>query len=381
MPLVERPHKLSEMVGQHATRREMINRSKEKDYPSGILLEGDSGSGKTTLSFIVAATLNCHNPQPNDEGGVDPCGQCPACKDTFEEKFSRDVHFIDGSTAGKEGIKELESIATSMPFYDKSKVIIIDEAQELSKQSFGVALHLLEKKRPTNVDTHFILCTMDRNAIDKPIKDRCRTFKFWPVPSNVIAEYLFTTLENTLSEEELNEIPEEFFKDGIFALADYAAGSVRAGISALERCVYGSLWESEEIQKELGYISPDSITRMIGYLIRGDTTLFTQLKRSQDAISDFFFKSWTALLDTKLYLEGALPAESLPDWKKRAAAEFRPYMDSVDKLLSVYAHIYENSRYIKPDYFITQLWKGFYEVPKMSRQKPVRPVRKAKGSE
>lgn len=359
----KRPRKLSDMSGQPRTIAEMTRRSKDRDYPTGMIMEGESGSGKTTLGLIIASTLNCHSPVENENGGLDPCGQCPSCVDIQKESFNRDVHFFDGSTMGKDRVLDLEQLASSVPFYDGNKVIIIDEAQELSKQSFGATLRLLEKKRPSGASTYFILCTMDRNAIAKAIKDRCETYKFWPVPSDEIAEKLYGTLKEEV--EDFDAIPEEFITKGLFMLSDYAAGSVRAGLAALERCVYGEIYDPQAIQEELGYISPDTLTNIITKLLKGDPTFFSDIKRSQEAINDFYHKSWTALLNSKLYLAGAIDLQ--PEWRKKNALQFMQFRDTVEKVLSIYEEIFENSKYMKPDYFLSKLWTGVFEVPQLTK--------------
>jgi DNA polymerase III delta prime subunit len=272
---------------------------------------------------------------------------------------------------GKDRVLELEQLASAVPFYDEHKVIIIDEAQELSKQSFGATLRLLEKKRPEHSHTHFILCTMDRNAIAKPIKDRCQTYKFWPVAADTIAEHLYTTLK-ALDTVDVDSVPEEFITQGLFMIADYAAGSVRAALAALERVVYADLWTPEEIQEELGYISADTLAELIMKLLQGDPAFFSHLKRSPDALSDFYYKSWAALLDAKLYVSGAFSEGALPEWKRKSATRFMANPASVDKVLEIYTDIFENSRYMKPDYFLSKLWSALFEIPTM--HKPSQPA-------
>lgn len=359
--LIKRPIKFTDIIGQIRLINEMKNRSKDIDFSHTMILEGNSGSGKSTLASIVASLLNCHNPVKNEEGYYEPCGNCPSCQDIHGERFQRDVHFHDASTMGKEDVVDLEYKASSIPFHDKNNIIIIDEAQELSKKSFGVTLKLLEKKRP---NTYFILCTMDTNAISKPIKDRGQTYKFWPVNSQTMAEYLFKITEELDTDK---KIPDSFFQDGIFLISEYANGSVRAAIQNLERCLYGELYDKEIIEQELGLLSPDTLANLIMKLLTQDISFFSQLK-NQETIIDFYNKSWAALLEAKLVTKGALDGVTIQPWKKKYHQQYMRYESIVDKILTLYQNVFEMSTYLKNDYFLSKIWQTIYEVPILTKK-------------
>lgn len=335
----------------------MQKRSKDSNFSPTMIMEGDSGSGKSTSAFIIAGLLNCENPKSYSS----PCGECPSCRDITEERFHRDVHFFDGSNMGKEDVVELEKLAGSIPFYDRNKIIIIDEAQELSKKGFGATLKLLEKKRK---NTYIILCTMNVRAIDKPVKDRCQVYRFWPVAPEVIAEYLFGLLRDR------SDIPDTFFKEGIFLIADYSGGSVRAALQNAERCIYGEIFDKESIERELGFLSPDTLAGLITKLLRGDPKFFMQLRETNESIEEFYNKSWAALLEAKLRSMGAVDTSKLPAWKKKYHTQYLQYPEAIDKILGAYERIFESSKYLKSDYFLTKIYREMMEIPQL--HKPIR---------
>ena len=365
---IDKPFSFNDMIGQPKFLEGMKNRSKEIDFPHTMIFEGESGSGKSTSALIIAALLNCDNPIEHEDGTHSPCGVCSSCKDIKEERFQRDVYFLDASNMGKDDVIELDTIASGIPFHDKKRVIIIDEAQELSNKSFGATLKLLEKKRD---NAYFIFCTMNVKSISQPIKDRGQTYKFWPVPEKLIAEYLFNFVKDDSS------IPDEFIGNGLFLIASYANGSVRAALKYLSRCVDEHLLDTEDIERELGVISKDTLASLILKLLSGDPSFFAAMKSKEETIDDFFNKSWMALLEAKLYKAGGLNGLKIPDWKKKYNIKYLEYEKTIDKVLNIYEDVFEHSRYLKTDYFLTKLWNGVYAIPKTTRKEiPVQKIRK-----
>lgn len=348
------------MIGQSNILQTMKKDSKELTFPQVMIFRGETGSGKSTLAYITAALLNCENPVVHDDGHKEPCGECSSCKDVFQERFNQDVRLYNASTMGKDSVVELEKVARARPFFSPNKVIIIDEAQELSQKSFGVTLPLLEKTR-SNV--YFILCTMDSTAFHKAVKTRTMEFDFKPVHSDTIAEYLFRKMEEH-PDIDMDSIPDAFFQDGIFLISEYAEGSVRAAIQYLDRCVRSEIYDTETIEKELGIISNTTLTELIYKLLSGDVKFFSQL-RKYDSIEDFFNKSWTALLEAKLIYNNALTDVKLPPWKKESSTKIMRYSQTVDTVLRIYEEIFESGQYMKPTYVQTKLWSGIFEVPRI----------------
>ena len=331
---------LSDMIGQKMILFEMRNRSKNTDFAQSMIMEGDTGSGKTTLALIIAALLNCKNPVLNEEGYLDPCGECVSCIDIKSEKFHRDVFLLDASAMGKESVLDLQKKSNIQPLYDKNKIYIIDEAQALSKAGLGATLSLLEKKRK---NVYFILCTM--KPLEKSIKSRCQTYNFKKVLDLEIAKYLYSVIKR----DEI-EVPDEFIQKGIFLISEFSEGSVREGLQYLERCIYGKYYTMELISQELGFISKDEMIEILLLLLKKDKGVFKKLA-SLDTKS-FFYYSYSILVQIfKYQVTGYVDK----DWKKTSYDSFKKEFD-LSILLNVYNKFLEIS---DMHYFHDKLFESY----------------------
>ena len=333
-----RPHSFDEMVGQKGIIGEFNNRSKEMNFSKALLLEGESGSGKTTAALIVAALINCTSPQKQSNGTHTACGECASCKDIRNEKFYRDVTFLDASTMGKGDVVAIEKIVGVSPMYDKNKIIIIDEAQELSKASKGATLKLLEKKRK---NVHIILCTMDAKSIHKAVRDRCQQYKFRKLDPTSISEYLFKVLE---IEDPDEETPEVFVTEGLTTIADNSDGSVRNALQHFERCLIGKFFTKEDIVREFGFVSDEVMFGMIFKILAKDATVLNEIQKVD--MKEFFYKSRKILTDGMIY---KMTQVSESEWKAANAKKIAKF-DTVLDILSAYSKISLMSYFIDSVY-------------------------------
>ena len=217
-----RPFSWNEVVGQKGIVKELKKRSKDMSFPEVMLFEGASGTGKSTMAFIVAALLSDRNPIVHEDGTKDPNPESPSSKAIIDMRFNRDVIYKDASNMSKEDILALSRDISNAPMYDKVKVVIIDEAQNLGYASKGASLTLLEKKRK---NTYLILCTMDVDKLDKAIKSRATTYSFKSPSSTEIAELLMTYTDENHLNLPLDDSMMEFYQKGIFMLAENCEGS------------------------------------------------------------------------------------------------------------------------------------------------------------
>lgn len=366
-----RPRKFEDMIAQKGIIGEFKNRSKNMNYSEAMILEGESGSGKTTAALIIASILNCSNPIILANGEHQPCGECASCKDIQNEKFYRDVTFFDASSMKKDNVISIEQIVSTSPMYDKNKIIIIDEAQELSKASKGATLKLLEKKRK---NVYFILCTMDANSIHRSVRDRCQEYKFKKVDSVTISEYLFKILEK---EDPNEKIPEVFIKEGLTTIADNSDGSIRNALQHLERCMIGKFYTNEEIMKEFGFISDESMFSIIFKLLKKDSTVLNELKKID--MKEFFYKSRKILTDGMIYKMTQVSQEL---WKEKNAKIIAKY-NTVFDLLNVYLKVsvmpyFNDSVYLYEliDYLNRSTTNSKRTILKESNMKEVSRIRK-----
>ena len=325
LTLEKRPFSIDAMIGQKMIRTDMKKRSKERDFPEVMIFEGPSGTGKTTLASIVAALINDSN--SIDRGDFrDPNPESPSSQDILRERFARDVHFYDASSMNKEEMLKLEGVVSAAPMFDRKKIIVIDEAQELTNAGKGVALRLLEKKRK---NAHIILCTMDISRFDSAVRSRGQNYKFRAPGSSEIAELLLELIP------EDQNIPEEFITQGVFAIAESCGGSVREAVQYLERCLYSEAFTEQEIREEFGFVSQKKLLELVHRLLDQDVSVYPEI--IGDGLKDFFFKALRVLVDADaLRTTGHVDQE----WKRESTQKISKH-PTFDTLLTVFL---ENSR-------------------------------------
>lgn len=364
--LEDRPRKLSQIVGQKAVKMELTKRSKNMAFPPFMLLSGVTGTGKTTTTLIIASLLNCHNPVFNSEGYYEPCLTCDSCKDIIEEKFSRDIHLIDCSSMGKEDVLKLKDRISLYPMYDKNKILILEEAQQLSSAgSRGALLTLLEK---VYKNAYIIMNTMDEDKFDKAILTRAIKYKFKKPTSSEIAEHLF----NIIKEKKV-EVPDDFITQGIFSIAEYCNGSVREAVSTLEKCLTAEIFNSRDIEKEFDLITETSSLELIKKILSKDYTFFRDIEGIN--LLSFYNLSWVILNNALIYKYN--PRIPFEDWKKENYNKINSY-DNIEELIRTYLEVYESSSYFKDSYFISKILKfyiGEKSKEEVSPKVNIRPVK------
>jgi len=356
--LEHRPISLDTIVGQKGIIREMKKRSLTRDFPEVMIFHGPSGTGKTTLAYIIAGIINEKNPIEK-EGFIDPNPDSISFQSILKEKFSRDIHFYDASSLNKEEMQKLENIASSAPMYDTKKVLIIDEAQEITNAGKGVALRLLEKKRK---NSHIILCTMNIGAFDKAVQTRGINYKFKEPNPSEIAGYLFSVVAE---EGLLDTVPEVFLTEGIFSIAENSSGSVREAVQNLERCIMSEIYTPEDIIKELGLYTDSFITDALVAILNG---------KSKDIIDGIFkdpmsfhLKAAKIVSESEMYKYTGYIDQS---WKKKNMERLIS-SPNFDKIVEV---IYNLSRevYFRESVFkieMARLFKSVNQPPVITKPK------------
>lgn len=344
-----RPFSTLEVVGNETTKKDLENRAKSQSYPEVMLFSGESGTGKSTLASIVAATLNCHNPATVN-GTVQPCGECAACRDIRSESYSRDVTFFDGSQLGKDGIEQIKGQVAYAPMYDANRVVIIDEAQNITKSGLEATLKLLES---TRTNTYFILCTMNEKAIHKAIKSRAQLYRFKPVEPETIGEYLFSIIE---AEDPNEELPETLISEGIMAIAENSGGSVRQAVANLERALMSELYTADAIEAEMGLVSEQKSYQIMNELLTLNPAFFEHVKNI--GVTDFYRYALKVLKNVSVSAVYESPDE--PDW--RAAANRKMFeSDLFWPLLDLFLQIESISgTFLNEDTVMAYIARFFY---------------------
>lgn len=204
-------------------------------YSNGVI------SHNTTLARIMARYLNC------EKGPLDACGECKSCKD-IEHDRSRNLLEMDAAT--NRGIADINNIKETLNYkvQGRFRVIIMDEAHQITKDGWAALLKVLEENTGNNI---FIFATTDAHKIIDTIFSRSITLRVSTVTPTIAApriNYVFNS-EGVAVEEGVAEtiamISKGHMRDCMqlsetsTILADGAAISVQhvyeaAGLSTLD---------------------------------------------------------------------------------------------------------------------------------------------------
>lgn len=193
--VVYRPCKVNELLGNEISKKIVKNSLDTNKVPHTQLFTGDAGCGKTTVARIVALGLNCETNGVSSE----PCLVCNSCRSIMNEN-SVDVREINvGQSGGKDYVDAIVRDLVMAPFNSRYKVIIFDEAHELTT----AAKDLLLKPLESGYDhVYFIFCTNQPNKLrskskdsGEPFLDRCTVVNFGRIDNSLIKGLLTNVCE------------------------------------------------------------------------------------------------------------------------------------------------------------------------------------------
>ena len=215
-----RPTVFDDVVGQAHITKTLVNQINTGTISHAYLFCGTRGTGKTTCAKILAKAVNCKSPKNGS-----PCNECEICRGIADDSIM-DVFEIDAaSNNGVDNIREIIEDAKYVPSEAKYRVYIIDEVHMLSAGAFNALLKTLEEP-PSHV--LFILATTAPQKIPETILSRCQRHDFKRItPEDIIRRMREIAMGDGLS----------ITDDAYRLLAQLANGSMRDGLSILERCI------------------------------------------------------------------------------------------------------------------------------------------------
>ena len=243
-----RPQTFREIVGQRHVTQTLENAIRQNRLAHAYIFCGTRGVGKTTTARILAKCLNCVNgPTP------EPCNVCDACRE-ITSGGSLDVLEIDAaSNRGIDQIRELREMVRYAPASGRYKVVILDEAHQLTDEASNALLKTLEEPPEKVV---FILATTEPEKLADTIKSRAQLFQFRSLTFQEIAG----ALERITKEEKLEIEP-----GAIAVLARAAEGSLRDGLSLLEQAIAysGDKITDAQVRELLGVVAEDVLDDLV----------------------------------------------------------------------------------------------------------------------
>src|SRR5450755_3076436 len=167
-----RPQTFGDVIGQRHITRTLENAIRQGRVAHAYIFSGVRGVGKTTTARILAKALNCTTTLGKTP---EPCNHCDSCKEITAGN-SLDVMEIDAaSNRGIDQIRELREMVRYAPAASRHKVVILDEAHQLTDEASNALLKTLEEP-PDKVI--FILATTQPEDLEDTIKSRAQLFQF-----------------------------------------------------------------------------------------------------------------------------------------------------------------------------------------------------------
>jgi DNA polymerase-3 subunit delta' len=203
--------------GHEAVEQDLLNALRAGRMPHTLLFEGPKGIGKATFAYRFARFILTQYPQSYLEArSFEICPETPSFK-RISSGGHADLYVVEPGR-NKDGQKnkyiQVDEIRKAIAFSRKTpgeggwRVIIVDSADDLNKNSANALLKLMEE--PPTFST-LILLSSNRGKLPVTMTSRCQRYSFGP-----------------LSEENLNKIishyPNLAFSEDVRYLASGSAG-------------------------------------------------------------------------------------------------------------------------------------------------------------
>lgn len=249
-----RPRRFSEIVGQNAMvtwMREQIRSCAGRS----VLVAGPVGTGKTTAGLIYAKALLCGSPVDGEA-----CGVCDHCQEFGDNgRGVASLHALQcGEHSTVDEVKDLLERARVAPFLAPRRVLILDEAHNLSKRASDALLHILEAPPPW---TSFIVLTYRLNLISEALRSRLCCFELGAL-NEVEA---FQLLTDVCKREGLSFDPE-----GFRLIFKAASGGPRAMLRAVEKTSQFGPVDGAHVRLALNLNFEGRLTAFAQALMAGD---------------------------------------------------------------------------------------------------------------
>ena len=180
-----------EIVGHRRPIGLLARAIRSESLPPSLIFAGPDGVGKRQVAIAVAQAMNCLNPVIDDATGQrDGCGRCAACGKVSRRRHP-DVMLVerleDKSEIIVDQVREVIRKVGYKPFEGRSRVVIVDPADDLNAAAQSAFLKVLEEPPPRNV---FVLVTSRPHLLLTTVRSRCCVLRFAPLAPGDIATAL-----------------------------------------------------------------------------------------------------------------------------------------------------------------------------------------------
>jgi len=174
------------VIGQHAILDRLGARASQGDVAHAYGLFGPRSIGKRTVAIRLAQTLNCLD-AARPSGG---CGVCLNCV-KIERAIHPDVRLLERDPAKTkieiDVVRDMQQDLALRPLEGRTRIVIIDDAAELSDVAQDALLKTLEEPPKHAV---LFLITLAPESLFETIRSRLQPLLFRSVASSEIAEGL-----------------------------------------------------------------------------------------------------------------------------------------------------------------------------------------------
>lgn len=305
-----RPATFDELLGQELTVRILKEAAKTGRLAHAYLFSGPRGTGKTTTARLIAKIANCETraSDPNFRAKGEPCNRCDACREIDEGRHLDVIEIDAASNRGIDEMRDLKEHVRAAPTKGQSKIFIIDEAHQLTKDAWNALLKTLEEPPPEVI---LILATTEVEKVPPTITSRTQMFHFRSVTRDEIADKLASIAKReaiTVNEEALDLI------------AAAAEGSFRDAESLFDQLITfkGKVFTVEDVEAMIGKVAFMKLAAFVELLLTKD--LEGALARVEE-IQDGGYSLLQFTKDVIQYLRRVAVLSYQPAMEKKFAAE------------------------------------------------------------
>jgi replication factor C small subunit len=233
-----RPKSLNEVVDQKEIIKGITNLVKSPDLPH-LLFAGPAGVGKTTTALCIAREL--------------------LGEDWRKNTLSLNASDERGIKMVRERVKEFAAsikLASDKEF-GKPKIIILDEADEMTSEAQTALRRIIEDSAST---TRFIIICNYLSQIIEPIQSRCVVFRFTRLPKEEVIEHLQMICENEKVKHDEKAIAQVF---------DATGGDLRHSINILQAAAGMGSVSSTNVNAAVGLSGKSRVGEVIKLAISG----------------------------------------------------------------------------------------------------------------
>jgi replication factor C subunit 2/4 len=227
-----RPKTLNQIIG-HEEMKSVLIKSIKRGNLTHLLFHGSSGTGKT--STVHALITQLYGPKKIKENVLELNASDENGIGVVREKIIKFARFEVGTP---------DPDYASPPF----KIIILDEADAMTSEAQTALKKVMETT--TKITRFVFICNYENKIIDA-IKSRCKTFKFNPLPKNLVIKKLKTIV----SDEKMN-VDNEVYD----IITKICKGDARRSINTLQNLKYiphkkNNMITKEDIYNITSYVS------------------------------------------------------------------------------------------------------------------------------